>query len=368
MKDREQAEETTDDKMIELFNQTSSVQEKLQYFSKIRDYNRQMELLDKIPNSEKYKFIGKIKSAQGIAVALNSLEDDKAKSKTFNFIAKQLKGNNEGLLRILTQIDFNVTIPPNMLIFQLNNLNALNLDFLINIQKHVNNHSEMKFTINEEDDSRDIKYSFAEISAIVAKIEELTADIPRDMDEANRFFTIYSRLTKMTTYDHQCIYRSDDAKDRLFHRSGYAHKKNYGIEQYKAHMHEIRKKAAGLYGGLVEGKAICAGYALILHEALLYTGIKSQYVGGYNLETGKGHAWNQVQIYGKWYNCDPTWDSQNIQRGSIYQYMLLEDKKFEQSHGKFPQGRKKTYHQCKSSFDYTKIKAFSPMREGIGKG
>lgn len=74
MKDKEQMEDnSTDEEMIELFNQASSTQEKLQYFSKIRNYNCQMELLDKIPDSEKYKFIGKIKSAHGIAVVLNSL-------------------------------------------------------------------------------------------------------------------------------------------------------------------------------------------------------------------------------------------------------------------------------------------------------
>ena len=39
----------------------------------------------------------------------------------------------------------------------------------------------MKFKINEDDDSRNIEYSFSEISAIIAKIEELTADIPKEM-------------------------------------------------------------------------------------------------------------------------------------------------------------------------------------------
>jgi len=286
LESKKEVEYITDEELVVLFNKASSIQEKLQCFSKIRDYNLQMKLLDSIPTNEKYKFIGKIKSTQAIAMALNNLEDDKTKSKTFNFIAKQFKGNQEVVLRILTQIDFDVTLPPNMLTFQLNNLNALNLDFLINIQKHTTNYSEMKFKLNESDDSRIIEYSFSEIAAIIAKIEELTADIPKDMDEANKFFTIYSRLTKMTTYDYQCISRADDAKDRLFRRKQYSSKTNYGYkyEQYNSHLRMIRRKAAGLYGGLVEGKAICAGYALILHEALLYSGIKSQYVGGYRFK------------------------------------------------------------------------------------
>lgn len=148
MKDKKQIESVSDSELIELFNQTSSTQEKLQYFSKIQDYNCQMELLNSIPDNERYNFIGKIKSSNGISLALNSLGDDKTKSKTFNFIAKQFKGNNLKVLEILTQIDFDVTIPPNVLTFQLNNINALNLDFLLNIQKHICR----KFSVSEEDE------------------------------------------------------------------------------------------------------------------------------------------------------------------------------------------------------------------------
>ena len=104
MKKDKQIEKIPDEKLTELFNQANSTQEKLQYFSKIQDYNIQMNLLESIPINEKYKFIVKIKSMQGIAMALNSLGDDKTKSKTFNYIAKQFKGNNEGILKILNLI------------------------------------------------------------------------------------------------------------------------------------------------------------------------------------------------------------------------------------------------------------------------
>ena len=355
MEEKKQVEAITDEKLVVLVKQASTTQEKLQYFSGIHDYNCQMNLLGSIPSNEKYKFIGKIKSAQGIAMALNGLEDDKTKRKTFNFIAKQFKGNNEELLRILTQIDFDVAIPPNMLTFQLNNINALNLDFLINIQKHASNHSAMKFKINEDDDSRNIEYSFSEISAIIAKIEELTADIPRDMDESNKFYKIYSRITRMMTYDHKYIVKQDQAKYNRFHTND---KWQEASEEYERRMKEIRKNPAGLYGGLIEGKAICAGYALILHEASKYVGLKSLYVGG--CELGKsGHAWNQVQIDGKWYNADPTWDSEVYHFYGKYEYMLLNDEDFNRTHGKYSAFRTKTEHKCKSRFDYSKIQGLS---------
>ena len=355
MKNKKQITEITNEELVELFNQASSIQEKLQYFSKIQDYNLQMRLLETIPDNEKYKFIGKIRLIQGIAMALNSLEDEKTKSKTFNFIAKQFKGNNEGILRILTQIDFDVTIPPNMLIFQLNNINALNLDFLINIQQHTNNYSKMRFKINEhESDSIDIEYSFSEISAIIAKIEELTADIPRDMDEANKFYKIYSRITRMMLYDHNCIEQESKARDN-FNKNFW---KQDGYNQFKEKIKNIRRNPAGLYGGLIDGKAICAGYALTLHEALKYVGIKSQYVVGF-IPRDDGHAWDQVQIDGKWYNADPTWDSSTIQLYGKYEYMLLDDEEFNKTHGKFSARRTETEHKCKSKFDYSKIKGLS---------
>ena len=342
---------------IDLFRNTTSIQEKLKYFSEITDEQLQLELLKEIPKNERHKFIGRIKSSQGIATALNSLEDEKSKGKTFNFIAKQFKGNNEELLRILTQIDFDVNIPQNMITFKLNNINALNLDFLINIQRHVTNHSEMKFKINEyQGDSSAIEYSFNEISAIIAKIEELTADIPKDMDEANKFYKVYSRITQMMSYDHQCIREQEKAEYDRFHT-----KDSWKVasEKYEKRNKEIRKKPAGLYGGLVEGKAICAGYALILNEALKYVGVKCQYVRGTDYKRG-GHAWNQVQIDGKWYNADPTWDSEQFQFYRRYEYMLLNDEEFNKSHGDFSGRRTKTEHKCKSSFDYTKIQGLLP--------
>lgn len=248
MKDKRQTEKISDAEIVELFNKSSSIQEKLQYFSKIQDYNHQIKLLESMPENEKYKFIGKIKSTQEIAKALNNLENENNKSKTFNFIAKQFKGNNIGILQILTRIDFDVTIPSNMLTFQLNNINALNLDFLMNIQKHITNYSDMKFKINEhESDSTDIEYSFSEISAIIAKIEELTSDIPKEMDEANKFYKIYSRITSMMTYDYNCIKKQDNAKmNCMLYNLIYSDM--YGNIKYQKELKKIRRNPAGLYG------------------------------------------------------------------------------------------------------------------------
>jgi len=319
-----------------------------------------LEQLTTITEQERYKIIGKLKSPQNIAYALNEITDDTIRRKTFNYISKQFKGNCKGLLEIITMLDFPVTIPSNMLIFTLNNLNVLNLDFLINLKNKIENHSQVKFKINEDDDSRNIEYSFSEISAIIAKIEELTVDIPKEMDEANKFYTIYSRVTKMMTYDHKCVNEYDKVKKRKCD-------KRYTYRDKKIQKEEIRRNAAGLYGGLVDGKSICAGYALILCQALRYVGMKSQYVSGYKPGAEYGHAWTQVQIDGEWYNTDPTWDSEYIQIFKQYRYMLQSDEEFEKTHSEYYIVKNKNYRQCKRDFDYNKIQGNCPVKKQVGK-
>ena len=57
MEDKKQIGDVSDEELVELFNKDSSTQEKLQYFSRIQDYNRQLELLETISSNEKHKFI-----------------------------------------------------------------------------------------------------------------------------------------------------------------------------------------------------------------------------------------------------------------------------------------------------------------------
>ncbi len=68
------------------------------------------------------------------------------------------------------------------------------------------------------------------------------------------------------------------------------------------------------YGALVEGKAVCEGYAEALQYLLQRVGIQSVEIFGYgiNPSTGLGepHAWNAVRIDGDYYLVDLTWNDQ----------------------------------------------------------
>lgn len=64
-------------------------------------------------------------------------------------------------------------------------------------------------------------------------------------------------------------------------------------------------KYQSAYSAMVDGKAVCAGYAFAFQYLLMRAGIQCAYVTGYS---GESHAWNLVKIDGAWYYTDPTWD------------------------------------------------------------
>lgn len=61
------------------------------------------------------------------------------------------------------------------------------------------------------------------------------------------------------------------------------------------------------YGALIEGEAVCEGYAELYQYALYKMGIQSHVITG---NAGGLHVWNLVRIDGKYYQTDVTWDDQ----------------------------------------------------------
>ena len=74
------------------------------------------------------------------------------------------------------------------------------------------------------------------------------------------------------------------------------------------------ENAHNAYGALVEGKAVCEGYAEALQYLLQRAGLQSFIALGSSLNpsTGvsEGHAWNVVKVDGKYYHVDLTWNDQ----------------------------------------------------------
>ncbi len=78
------------------------------------------------------------------------------------------------------------------------------------------------------------------------------------------------------------------------------------------------------YGSLVNGKAICGGYAKGFKAVMDRLGIPCVTVQGYSLSGGSAswqpHMWNYVEVEGLWYAVDVTWNSTG---GNIEKWLLV---------------------------------------------
>ena len=75
------------------------------------------------------------------------------------------------------------------------------------------------------------------------------------------------------------------------------------------------------YGALVDGDAVCQGYALAYQLLLSRAGVTSRIVSGVN------HMWNMVQLNGAWYHVDVTWDDPvpDMAGTASHSYFLVTD-------------------------------------------
>lgn len=69
---------------------------------------------------------------------------------------------------------------------------------------------------------------------------------------------------------------------------------------------ETTENCSNIYGALVEGKALCEGYARAFQYLLCRAGIQGYFVEGQ--ANGVNHAWNLVEIDDEYYYVDITWD------------------------------------------------------------
>lgn len=90
------------------------------------------------------------------------------------------------------------------------------------------------------------------------------------------------------------------------------------------------KQSAGVKDAMFKFQACCHGYSRLLNLVLNNVGIQSINVRGHSCINGneEGHEWNKVKIDGKWYNCDLTWDSQNMKENKCVNYCLRSDNVF----------------------------------------
>ena len=84
------------------------------------------------------------------------------------------------------------------------------------------------------------------------------------------------------------------------------------------------------YAGLRQKKTVCQGYAMLTYKMLTEAGIKCRIISG-KADNGseiESHAWNLVNLNGKWYYLDTTWDDGT----NSYKYFLIGSNKMSRDH------------------------------------
>ena len=85
--------------------------------------------------------------------------------------------------------------------------------------------------------------------------------------------------------------------------------------------------AHNAYGALVEGIAVCEGYAEAFQYLLHRVGIQSFIITG---NAGGPHAWNMVRIDGNYYQVDLTWNDQD--ENLYHEYFNVTDAQIQKDH------------------------------------
>ena len=118
----------------------------------------------------------------------------------------------------------------------------------------------------------------AQEAAVSAAVSSLLGSLGvNSMDSYSKIKTIYNWICQNVSYD-------------------YAHVGNTEyLKQFSA------------YGALVEGTAVCQGYAVLLYRLLLESGVDVRVIPGTGYSTL--HAWNIAELNGVYYNLDSTWDA-----------------------------------------------------------
>ncbi len=74
------------------------------------------------------------------------------------------------------------------------------------------------------------------------------------------------------------------------------------------------------YAALINGTAVCQGYANLFYRMALEAGIDTRIIVG---DGGGPHGWNIVELGDYYYYLDATWDASRAEMGYPYEYFLL---------------------------------------------
>jgi len=127
-----------------------------------------------------------------------------------------------------------------------------------------------------------------------------------EMNEAERVNTIYKFITSYVEYDEAAGKASLEGNpDNVAHTA---------------------------YGALINGQAVCQGFACLFYAMCENAGLDARIISG-TADNGRSigsHAWNMVKVDGEWYYCDVTWDT--CLKSIYWKYYMISEEKMGKDH------------------------------------
>ena len=184
-------------------------------------------------------------------------------------------------------------------------------------------------------------YTKNETVKILEAIEEIESGLNRNWSDIQKLLYVYDRLKRDIMYDPK-----------------FEHKLSSEIRSLR---------------GLITKQTVCAGYAMILKEFMDRNGINCEYVEGHTKidDNGKrtgGHAWNIINIDGKKYPIDLTWDNTMFRSGKLksLDWLGKDISTFSRSHHPAPGEKTQDYQHTLSQIDPQIVKRIY-SQIGIGR-
>ena len=154
-----------------------------------------------------------------------------------------------------------------------------------------NSYSSIKFSFNDEIIKITIEHTYneEEIKILNNKVDEIiNNNIKNNMTIKDKIKTIHDYIINNTDYD---TLKTNNIKDTTY-------------------------KSNTAYGVLIQGYGICSGYSDAIKIFLDRFNVVNYKINN------EEHIWNLVQLNGKWYHLDLTWDDpisdKNITRDNYF--------------------------------------------------
>ena len=145
-----------------------------------------------------------------------------------------------------------------------------------------------------------------------------------------------------------------------------------GIMYDPKYEHKLSSEIRSLRG-LITKQTVCAGYAMILKEFMDRNGINWENVEGHtkidsNGQRTGGHAWNIINIDGKKYPIDLTWDNATFRAGksNSFDWLGKDISTFSRSHHPAPGEKTQDYEQALSQINPQFVKQIHSQM-GVGR-